>query len=149
MDVSPYEGTIEFPLGDGGVVVMRQRIPGGEREAADQARTRVRSSARANRADAKIEASDISVETEIDEGAYHLALLCSFVVSWNLTRHGMPIPLSPPAVKAESLKGLPDPIYKPLVEKALELVEAASRTTEEQTQFRDGGGHGSPYRVHD
>lgn len=148
MDVSPYEGTIEFPLDGGGVVVMRQRIPGGEREAADKARTRVRSSAKANRADGKVEASDISVETEIDEAAYHLALLCSFIVGWNLTRHGMPIPLSPADAKAESIRGLPDPIYKPLVEKALELVEAASRTTEEQTQFRDGSGHGGPYGVH-
>lgn len=148
MDVSPYEGTIEVPVGNGGIVVMRERIPGGEREAADKVRTRVRSSAKANRADGKVEASDISVETEIDEAAYHAALLCSFIVNWNLTRHGMPIPLSPPEVKAESIKGLPDPIYEPLVRKALELVEAASRTPEEQTQFRDGGAVGGPYGVH-
>jgi hypothetical protein len=148
MDVSPYEGTVEVPVGNGGVVIMRERIPGGEREAADKVRTRVRSNAKAAQKDGKIAAEDISVETEIDEAAYHLALLCSFVVSWNLTRHGMPIPLSPPEAKAESIKGLPDPIYTPLVKKALELVEAATRTTEEQSQFRGGGADGGPYGLH-
>lgn len=148
MDVSPYEGTVEVPVGNGGIVVMRERIPGGEREAADRARTRIRSSAKARSAKSEVTPEDISVETEIDEAAYHLALLCSFIVGWNLTRHGMPIPLQPAEVKAESIKGLPDPIYKPLVDKALELVEAASRTVEEQTQFRNGDTVGGTFGLH-
>ena len=147
MDVSPYEGVIEVRVGDGGIVVMRERIPGGDREHADKVRMKISTSAKARTTDSKIAAEDMSVSTEMDEAAYHEALLCAFIVSWNLTRHGMPIPLSPAPVKAQSIRGLPDPLYRPLVDKALELVEAAARTTEEQTQFRAGGGDGGPYGV--
>lgn len=147
MDVSPYEKTIDVRVGDGGIVVMRERIPGGDREYADKVRMKISTSAKARTTDSKIAAEDMSVSTEMDEAAYHLALLQAFIVSWNLTRFGVPIPLAPAAVKAESIRGLPDPLYKPLVDKALELVEAATRSTEEQTQFRAGGGDGSPYGV--
>lgn len=148
MDVSPYEGTVEVRIGDSGIVVMRERIPGGDREHADKVRMRISTSAKARTTDSKIAAEDMSVSTEMDEAAYHLALLDAFIVSWNLTRHGVLIPLTPAPVREASIRGLPDPLYTPLVKKALELVEAASRTTEDQVQFQPGSGDGGAHRVH-
>lgn len=141
MDVSLYEGTVEVPVGSGGVVVMRTMIPGAEREKADQLRIKVRTSAKAKTTGDKVAAEDMEVQTEMDEAAYNLALLGAFVVGWNLTRHGMPIP-----VTLDELGKLPDVIYSALVEKAKELL-GAKRDNDEQTSFRDGGSYGRPHGI--
>jgi hypothetical protein len=148
MDVSPYEGTVDVSVGEGGIVTMLKMIPGDAREQADKLRVKIRTSAKARTTDQKIAAEDMSVETEMDEPAYNLALLNAFIVSWNLTRRGIPLSLSTPADKWESIKSLPDTLYTPLVAKAKELLEAAVRPKEEQVGFRDSRGDGGPQWLH-
>lgn len=142
MDLSLYEGTVEVPVGSGGVVIMRKMIPGAEREKADQLRIKVRTSAKAKTTGDRVTAEDMEVQTEMDEAAYNLALLGSFIIGWNLTRHGMPVP-----VDADEIGKLPDVIYSVLVEKVKELL-GAKRDTDEQASFRDGRHDGSPHGVH-
>lgn len=141
MDLSLYEGTVEVSVGSGGVVTMRKMIPGAEREKADQLRIKVRTSAKAKTTDNKVSAEDMEVQTEMDEPAYNLALLGAFIVGWNLTRHGMPVP-----VNADEIGRLPDVIYSALVEKVKDLL-GAKRDTGEQASFRDSRGDGGAHGV--
>jgi hypothetical protein len=95
----------------------------------------MRGNAKARTGGPAITAQDVSIETEMDEAAYNLALVEAFVVGWNFTRYGVPVPLAPDEAKRESIAGLPDPLYKPLLKEVLKL--AAGRTEQEQAGFRD------------
>lgn len=145
MDISPYESVIEVPVGNGGVVTMRTSIPGAAREHADKLRVKVVTSAKAKTLEDKASVQDMEVQTEMDEPAYNLAILKAFIVGWNLTRAGAPIPLNPDPVKERSIAGLPDTLYTPLLAKAKELLAASARPADQKAEFRGGGTDGGTF----